>query len=88
MRNEATTEWIRWSGWRFHQQQQHDHRRFRLDTVAMAGGHVNPGSWFRLVLVVTQAHGRLALEKMKNSRHGGRVFGKLLALGRSRRGPP
>ena len=63
-----------------HQQQQHDHRRFRLDAVPHALGHVDPGSRLRLQGVVAQRQARLALEEVQDGGHRGRVFGKFLAL--------
>jgi hypothetical protein len=72
-------------GWQFltsfQKQQQHNHRRFRLDAVPLAGEHVNPCPWFGVQVVIAQRQLCLALEEVKNSGHGGGVFGKLLALG-------
>jgi hypothetical protein len=72
-----------WSGWRFHQQQHHDHRRLRLDTVTLAGGHVDPGASLRLVLVVAQRHRGLPLDELQDGGHRGRVFGQFLALSKT-----
>ena len=63
------------------QQQQHDSRRFRLDTVALSGRHVDPRSGLGLLHVIAQAHGRLALHEEQHGRFRCRVFRKFLALG-------
>ena len=42
---------------------------------------MDPGARFRFQIVVVQRQARFALKKVQHSRHRGRVFGKLLALG-------
>ena len=65
------------------QQQQHDHGRLRLDAVTLAGRHVDPSASNRLVPVVSERHGRLALKKLQHSGHRGGVFGQFFALGKA-----
>ncbi len=69
------------------QQEQHDHRRFRLDTVPQADRHVDPGAGLGIESIVSQRDPRLALEEVQDGRHRGGVFGKLLALGKAEGDP-
>src|SRR5262245_66499210 len=46
----------------FQQHQQHDHGCLRLDAVAQAGGHVDPGAFCLAYLLHDLEHGRLSGE--------------------------